>query len=782
MIVDCCAQQRTYIKFFGLLAQRFCQINNEFVEPFVEIFKNCYDTIHRFETCKLRNVGKIFAHLLYTDSIPWTVLNHIKLNENDTSSSSRVFIKILFQQLAESMGLVRLNQRIKDPTLDEAFKGLFPRDNPQYTRFAINFFTSIGLGGLTDDLHEESSDEDSDNHRSSKHKRKNQSKHNKRSSKHHHRNNDDDDERENHRKDDQQRRRRRTVEKQNSDKSSHRRSDSKSERHKKHRKDTRVDKHHLKEQNRNDNDDKDKDREDMINLKREHYRDELSPVNDDGGDDDYKKRSKIRKIPKIHQQKQPNILIVLADDLGWGDVSFHGSKQIPTPNIDLLASSGVMLNNYYITPLCSPSRSALLTGLNPIRTGMQVGVIAASQPYGLPLNHTTMGEHFQRLGYQTHLIGKWHQGFFRSEYLPTRRGFQSYFGYLTGHSDYFNRKSGQYATDMYTDRVVRIINEQNKPESKPWLIYMAEQSVHAAERGDEIQPPPRYENGFKYIKKNDRRRRFAGMVAALDDSIGRIFKALNDTNQLSNTIIVFSTDNGGAIGSITGNEHIDNSQGSNWPLKGGKYTLWEGGVRGTAFIWSPSGGNIKDLGDIDGLDQWNQLKNPNDSGDQNDNYKIRNHLLLNIDRTNHFFAVRYRNYKLKNGTQLVGHFDNWYEAPGQQTESPPEGIEYNQTTTFKILKELNLTTKPITYQVDCRKEQNPFIECKTKTNEFCLYDIDQDPCELTNLAKKRTDIVDKIYKNIFKYYDKQYVKPVNKPCDYRADPSLHGGFWKPWLD
>ncbi|OTF77763.1 hypothetical protein BLA29_005098, partial [Euroglyphus maynei] len=154
MIIDCCAQQRTYIKFFGLLAQRFCQINTEYVEPFVKIFQNCYDTIHRFETCKLRNVAKIFAHLLYTDSIPWTVLSHIKLNENDTTSSSRVFIKILFQQLAESMGLVRLNQRIKDSTLDEAFKGLFPRDNPQYTRFAINFFTSIGLGGLTDDLRE----------------------------------------------------------------------------------------------------------------------------------------------------------------------------------------------------------------------------------------------------------------------------------------------------------------------------------------------------------------------------------------------------------------------------------------------------------------------------------------------------------------------------------------------------------------------------------------------------------------------------------------------------
>ncbi|KAJ6219488.1 hypothetical protein RDWZM_005300 [Blomia tropicalis] len=154
MIVDCCAQQRTYIKFFGLLAQRFCQLNPKFCVPFTEIFKNCYDTIHRFETCKLRNVAKLFAHLFHTDAIPWTILSHIKLNEFDTTSSSRVFIKILFQQLAESLGLVRLNARIKDVTLQEAFDGLFPRNEPQNTRFAINFFTSIGLGGLTDDLRE----------------------------------------------------------------------------------------------------------------------------------------------------------------------------------------------------------------------------------------------------------------------------------------------------------------------------------------------------------------------------------------------------------------------------------------------------------------------------------------------------------------------------------------------------------------------------------------------------------------------------------------------------
>ncbi|OTF69288.1 arylsulfatase B-like protein [Euroglyphus maynei] len=521
--------------------------------------------------------------------------------------------------------------------------------------------------------------------------------------------------------------------------------------------------------------------------------------------------------------QRPNILIILADDLGWGDVSFHGTRQIPTPNIDLLASSGVIMNNYYVSPLCSPSRSALLTGLNPIRTGMQVDVIAASQPYGLPLNYTTMGQHFQRLGYQTHAVGKWHQGFFRSEYLPTRRGFDTYLGYLTGHSDYFNRKAGdlfhgydlhemdhvanlseyqgQYSTDMYTDRVVKLIEENQFDQSnqKPWLIYMAQQSVHGAEVGNEIQPPPRHENDHKYIRQNERRRRFAGMVAALDESIGRVFKALNDTNQLSNTIIVFSTDNGGATGSIYG-AHIDNSQGSNWPLKGGKYTLWEGGVRGTAFIWSrlfpksfvnnqlmhitdilptlytASGGNISDLGNIDGHNQWNQLMNPNEN-----NYEIRTHLLHNIDHTNHFWAIRYRNYKLTNGTILLGHFDNWYEAPGQQTEYPSEGICYNCTTTFKILEEHSITFEPITVRIDCKRERNPLIECQS-TNGFCLFDIEQDPCELTNLAEKRSDIVEKIYRKIYKYYNEQYEQPVNKPYDSRANPSNHGGFWKPWLD
>lgn len=152
MFLDCCAEQRTYEKFYGLLAQRFCLINKIYIEPFEDIFRNTYTTTHRLDTNRLRNVGKFFAHLLFTDAIRWTVLDCIKLNEDDTTSSSRIFIKILFQELAEYMGMGKLNTRLNDPTLQASFSALFPRDNPRNTRFAINFFTSIGLGGLTDAL------------------------------------------------------------------------------------------------------------------------------------------------------------------------------------------------------------------------------------------------------------------------------------------------------------------------------------------------------------------------------------------------------------------------------------------------------------------------------------------------------------------------------------------------------------------------------------------------------------------------------------------------------
>ncbi|CAL9074899.1 unnamed protein product [Musa textilis] len=154
MLLECCSQERTYLRYYGLLGQRFCMINKVHQENFEKCFVQQYSMIHRLETNKLRNVAKFFAHLLGTDALPWHVLAYIRLTEEDTTSSSRIFIKILFQELSEHLGIRLLNERLNDPTMQDSFDSIFPKDNPKNTRFSINFFTSIGLGGITENLRE----------------------------------------------------------------------------------------------------------------------------------------------------------------------------------------------------------------------------------------------------------------------------------------------------------------------------------------------------------------------------------------------------------------------------------------------------------------------------------------------------------------------------------------------------------------------------------------------------------------------------------------------------
>ena len=155
MLVECCSQERTFLRYYGLLAQRFCMISRAYQDRFEESFGENYATIHRLDTNKLRNVAKFFAHLLHTDALPWTVLECVRLNEDETTSSSRIFIKILCQELAEYMGLRKLRDRLLDPYRAEPFAGLLPRDSLRNTRFSINFFTSSGLGALTDGMREQ---------------------------------------------------------------------------------------------------------------------------------------------------------------------------------------------------------------------------------------------------------------------------------------------------------------------------------------------------------------------------------------------------------------------------------------------------------------------------------------------------------------------------------------------------------------------------------------------------------------------------------------------------
>ncbi|PWY85226.1 MIF4G-domain-containing protein [Aspergillus eucalypticola CBS 122712] len=154
MIIECCSQERTYSKFYGLIGERFAKINRLWSDLFEAAFAKYYDTIHRYETNRLRNIARFFGHMISTDAIGWHVMSIIHMNEEETTSSSRIFIKILFQDLGEHMGLPKLQERMRDEILRPSFEGLFPLDNPRNTRFSINYFTSIGMGILTEDMRE----------------------------------------------------------------------------------------------------------------------------------------------------------------------------------------------------------------------------------------------------------------------------------------------------------------------------------------------------------------------------------------------------------------------------------------------------------------------------------------------------------------------------------------------------------------------------------------------------------------------------------------------------
>ncbi|XP_004295295.1 PREDICTED: pre-mRNA-splicing factor CWC22 homolog [Fragaria vesca subsp. vesca] len=154
MLLDCCREEKYYRPFYGLLGQRLCMIRRVYQENFERCLVQQYSMIHRLETRKVNTVASFYAHLLSTDALPWQCLAYMRLTEEDTTSSSRIFIKNLFQELASQLGIRELNQRLNDPAMQESIESILPRDNPRNSRFAINFFTAIGLGPLTENLRE----------------------------------------------------------------------------------------------------------------------------------------------------------------------------------------------------------------------------------------------------------------------------------------------------------------------------------------------------------------------------------------------------------------------------------------------------------------------------------------------------------------------------------------------------------------------------------------------------------------------------------------------------
>lgn len=325
------------------------------------------------------------------------------------------------------------------------------------------------------------------------------------------------------------------------------------------------------------------------------------------------------------ETRKPDILFLLIDDLGYADCGFNGGKQIKTPNIDRLAKSGTIIDSHYVQPVCSPTRSTLLTGRYPTHTGVYT-IVSPGAAWGLPLAERTLADALRSAGYRTALTGKWHLGEFEKTYQPNARGFDHQYGHFFGMLDYFTHermnkldwyrngeplKEEGYTTHLITAEACKVITTTDR--DKPLFLYVPFNGVHAP-----FQVPESYLKPYGALKGN--RQKLAGMLAAVDEAIGRIEASLKEAGRLENTLIVFSSDNGGP------------PPGDNTPLRDFKGSIYEGGTRAAAFAtwpgripadkhvtqpmhmvdWYPTliklaGGSLDQKLPVDGLDVWPML-------------------------------------------------------------------------------------------------------------------------------------------------------------------------------
>lgn len=315
----------------------------------------------------------------------------------------------------------------------------------------------------------------------------------------------------------------------------------------------------------------------------------------------------------------PNIVVLLADDLGWNDVGYHGAR-IETPNIDRLAQEGVELDRFYSQPTCTPTRTALMTGRSPLRSGLAFGVARPWDYFGVPRSEHLLSESLKAEGYQTAIVGKWHLGHAHVLHTPRRRGFDHFYGHLLGAIDYYEhsrfggvdwQRNGEtlreegYTTDLLAEEAVRWIRERDP--GKPLFLYVPFNAPHSPMQAPEalvlryaeLSSDPNLRAHQDFIagvaarlgssleaaagildpSGEAPRAVFAGMVHSLDLAIGTILAALDEAGIAEDTIVLFFSDNGGhlALGA------------SNVPLRGEKATVFEGGIRVPASIRWPAG-------------------------------------------------------------------------------------------------------------------------------------------------------------------------------------------------
>ncbi|KAL0839915.1 hypothetical protein ABMA28_016532 [Loxostege sticticalis] len=442
----------------------------------------------------------------------------------------------------------------------------------------------------------------------------------------------------------------------------------------------------------------------------------------------------------------------------------------------------------------------------PIHTGMQHGVIYGMEPRGLPLTEKILPQYLKELGYRTHLVGKWHLGSYKKEYLPKHRGFDSHTGFVTGKIDMFDHTNaekgswgfdfrhdselvahelfGQYATDVFTNEAVRLIRGHNKTE--PLFLMVAHSAVHTGNPWEPIRAPDKDIEKFAYIK-DPQRQKFAGVLWKMDESVGKVVQALQTNGLLENSIILFTTDNGGAAAGFNDNA------ASNYPLKGVKNTLWEGGVRAASALWSPlltrrgrvatqtlhisdwlptlyaaAGGNTSLFENIDGLDQWEALSH--------DVKSSRTSIVHNIDDVWGSAAITVDQWKVVKGTNYNGAWDYWYGPDGRegtyQVDQVLKSLAGQAITQLGLMPD---TDKILQIREEATLKCNTSIvpiTCKPLVAP-CLFNIEEDPCEKRNLAEQEPEILQRLLDELSKA-NSTAVPPNNKQLDLRGDPKYWG--------